>query len=125
MPEGPSVRNSTDALRAALQGERVVHFARRFRKAKEAVGFPDKQAGEGGWGEKMGAVWNWKNALPATYPDEIFYGKLGRAVLLSMARLAELYAQAHKPLAQELAGVITQGPIQSVPLRQQYPQFLD
>jgi hypothetical protein len=92
----------------------------------DAVDYPDKQPGEGGWGDKMGKVWTWKNKLPATYPDEIFYGKIkgGRAVLMSMNTLRERYPQQHKPLgvcgalAQELFAIIEQGPIMTVPLRQ-------
>ena len=33
---------------------------------------------EGGWCEKMVAVWAWKNKIPGTLPDEIFYGNLLR-----------------------------------------------
>jgi hypothetical protein len=92
----------------------------------DAVDAPDKQQGEGGWGEKMGVVWTWKNELPATYPDQIFYGKIkgGRAVLMSVARLREYYPTQHRPLAgcsplaQELFSIIEQGPIITVPLRQ-------
>jgi hypothetical protein len=66
----------------------------------DAVDAPEKQAGEGGWGDKMGFVWSWKNLLPATYPDEVFYGKRrdGRAILCSMTALRELYRQQYKPL---------------------------
>jgi hypothetical protein len=92
----------------------------------DAVDFPDKQPGEGGWGEKMGKVWTWKNQLPETYPSQIFYGKIkgGRAVLMNIQKLGELYAQQHKPLsacsalAQELFALIAQGPLMTVPLRQ-------
>lgn len=92
----------------------------------DAVDFPDKQPGEGGWGEKMGKVWNWKNELPATYPDDIFYGKIkgGRAVLMSMEKLQEVYETQHKlveqcsTLAQQLFEIIRQSPIMTVPLRQ-------
>ncbi len=92
----------------------------------DAVDFPNKQRGEGGWGEKMGKVWSWKNVLPATYPEEIFYGKIkgGRAVLMSTEKLRELYQQHHKPLeqcstlAQQLFEVIRHGPIMTIPLRQ-------
>ena len=105
----------------------ILHDAkRRLPTLWEVVDFPDKQPGESGWGEKMGKVWSWKNELPATYPDEIFYGKIkgGRAVLMSMDKLRQLYAQQHRPLAacsplaQELFEVIAQGPIMTVPLRQ-------
>ena len=64
----------------------------------DAVDAPDKQSGEGGWGDKMGKVWGWKDDLPYTYPTEIFYGKLrgGRAFLSSFAVLRDLYAANHK-----------------------------
>jgi hypothetical protein len=45
----------------------------------EHVDLPDKQAGETGWEQKMGAVWTWKTRLPAEYPNDIFYGKIKRA----------------------------------------------
>jgi hypothetical protein len=46
----------------------------------------ERQPGEKGWGQKGIAIWRWKNELPATYPEVIFYGKIpgGRAVLMSM-----------------------------------------
>ena len=92
----------------------------------DAVDFADKQPGESGWGDKMGKVWPWKNELPATYPDQVFYGKIkgGRAVLMSLDKLRELYPRQHKPiaecsaLAQELYALIAQGPLMTVPLRQ-------
>jgi len=52
----------------------------------DVVDLPGRKLGEKGWGQKIIAIWTWKNELPATYPDEIFYGKIpsGRAVLMSM-----------------------------------------
>ena len=52
----------------------------------EHVDLPEKQKGEKGWGQKVTAVWNWKNRLPAEYPDEIFYGKIkgGFAALMTI-----------------------------------------
>jgi hypothetical protein len=52
----------------------------------EMVDYPEKQPGEGGWGERVGVVWAWKNELPAEYPMEIYYGKLknGLAVLMDL-----------------------------------------
>jgi hypothetical protein len=52
----------------------------------DVVDLPDRQSGEKGWGEKVVAIWRWKNELPAIYPEEIFYGKIptGRAALMSM-----------------------------------------
>ena len=50
----------------------------------EVVDLPDRQPGEKGWGQKVVAIWQWKNELPAIYPEEIFYGKIpaGRAALM-------------------------------------------
>jgi len=69
----------------------------------DAVDLPEKQPGEKGWGQKIGAVWGWKNQLPAVYPDEIFYGKDedGRAVLMTLEHLAkEHYPKFHRPVEQ-------------------------
>jgi hypothetical protein len=55
----------------------------------ENVDLPEKQPGDAGWGERMEAVWSWKNQLPCDYPNEIFYGKIkgGFAVLMDMKYL--------------------------------------
>jgi hypothetical protein len=69
----------------------------------EHVDLPEKQEGEKGWGEKVSAVWDWKNRLPAEFPDEIFYGKIkgGFAVLMSMDYLRDVHFQAaYKPVDQ-------------------------
>jgi hypothetical protein len=52
----------------------------------EVVDLPERQAGEKGWGQKVVAIWRWKNELPALYPEKIFNGKIpgGRAVLMSL-----------------------------------------
>ena len=67
----------------------------------DVVDLPDRRPGERGWGEKIGAVWNWKNRLPAEYPDEIFYGKIkgGAAVLMTLDYLRDVhYTEAHREL---------------------------
>ncbi len=69
----------------------------------DAVDLPGKQPGEKGWGKKIGAVWSWKNQLPAQFPDEIFYGKdeNGKAVLMTLEHLAKVhYAKVHLPVEQ-------------------------
>jgi hypothetical protein len=69
----------------------------------EVVDLPDRQPGEKGWGQKVVAIWRWKNELPAIYPEEIFYGKIpaGRAALMSMDYLcAEHYPKYHRPLRE-------------------------
>jgi hypothetical protein len=67
----------------------------------EVVDLPDRQPGEKGWGQKIVAIWRWKNELPAIYPEEIFYGKIpaGRAALMSMDYLrVQHYPKNHRPL---------------------------
>src|ERR1700722_5479058 len=69
----------------------------------DVVDLPDRHPGEKGWGQKVVAIWQWKNELPAIYPEEIFYGKIrgGRAVLMSMEYLrVEHYPKHHRPLIQ-------------------------
>jgi hypothetical protein len=90
----------------------------------DAIDAPEKQPGESGWGEKMGYVWSWKNELPATYPDEIFYGKRkAGAILCSMPALRTLYAAHHVPesklsdLSRKLLDIIRQGPVTNAELK--------
>jgi endonuclease VIII len=78
------------------------------------------------WGEKLAQVWALRQQLAATYPDQIFSGKIrgGRVVLMSMERLRAEYARYHRPieacseLAQQIFAIIAQRPIASLPLRQ-------
>ena len=66
------------------------------------VDLPYRKKGEKGWGEKITAIWKWKNELPSTFPNEIFYGKIagGDAVLMEMEHLrAEHYAQAKQEVS--------------------------
>ena len=67
----------------------------------ENVDLPEKQPDESGWGERMEAVWPWKNQLPSEYPGEIYYGKIkgGFAVLMEMKYLEEIhFPSAYKPV---------------------------
>ena len=59
----------------------------------EHIDLPEKQKGEQGWGQKVSAVWDWKNRLPAEFPNEIFYGKVkgGFAVLMTMNYLRDFH----------------------------------
>jgi hypothetical protein len=69
----------------------------------DVVDLPDKRPGEGGWGQKVMAIWRWKNELPAIYPEEIFYGKIstGHAALMSMDYLRmKHYPKYHRPLSE-------------------------
>lgn len=67
----------------------------------EHVDLPEKQPGEKGWGQRVEAVWPWKNQLPAQYPTEIFYGKIkgGFAVLMEMKYLDNVhFSSAYRPV---------------------------
>ena len=69
----------------------------------DVVDLPDRQPGEKGWGQKVIAIWRWKNELPAIYPEEIFYGKIpsGHAALMSMDYLrGEHYPKYHRTLRE-------------------------
>jgi hypothetical protein len=61
------------------------------------VDLPERQPGETGWGQKVMAIWRWKNELPAIYPDKIFYGKIpsGHAALMSIDYLRTQHYPKH------------------------------
>jgi hypothetical protein len=71
----------------------------------EHVDLPEKQPGEKGWGQKVEAIWNWKNRLPAEYPEEIFYGKIkgGSAVLMTMEHLRDVHFRSSHKWVEELS----------------------
>lgn len=92
----------------------------------DAVDLPEKQPGESGWGQKIGAVWSWKNQLPAQYPDEIFYGKdeKGKAALMTLEHLAqEHYPKVHRPIeacsvmARKIYALVKVEPVTTTALR--------
>lgn len=92
----------------------------------EHVDLPEKQPGESGWGERMEAVWPWKNKLPSEYPNEIYYGKIkgGFAVLMDMKYLEEVhFPAAYQPveslnqLAQRIYEYIRNEPWTTADLR--------
>ena len=92
----------------------------------EHVDLPDRQEGESGWGQKITAVWTWKNRLPAEFPGEIFYGKIkgGFAVLMAMEFLREThFASAYKcvdelnPLSARIFEKIQMEPWETTVLR--------
>ncbi|VGO22884.1 AlkZ-related protein [Pontiella sulfatireligans] len=72
----------------------------------ENVDLPEKQPGESGWGERMEAVWPWKNQLPSDYPNEIYYGKIkgGFAVLMDM----DFLEQTHFPASYKSVSSLNQ-----------------
>ena len=96
----------------------------------DCVDLPGRVPGEKGWGQKITAIWTWKNQLPAECPDEIFYGKLpgGLAVLMSMDHLRDVhYPQVHKdiskcsPLARKMFNLIRAEPMTTSELRKALP----
>jgi hypothetical protein len=94
----------------------------------DVTDLPERAEGEKGWGQKVMAIWNWKNELPAIYPDKIFYGKIppGRAALMSIDYLrAEHYGKWHRPvkdcspLANRIYQVIRFDPMTTGQLRKE------
>ncbi len=93
-----------EARRFVLQERICTVFSGKSKSLKslwDAVDLPEKQPGEKGWGQKISAVWDWKNRLPATYPDEIFYGKIkgGTVALMTTDYLGDHhYPEYHKDI---------------------------
>lgn len=92
----------------------------------DCVDLPADGGGRTKWGARVEAIWAWKNELPESYPDEIFYGKIpgGLAVLMAMDHLREEhYPQTHKPvsacsdLAQKLYEIIRLDPAETAEIR--------
>ena len=92
------------------------------------VDLPERRPGERGWGQKISAIWRWKNELPGRYPREIFYGKTasGLAVLMSIEYLRDDYYPKHhrplsdcSPLARQLYSLIKLDPISTGALRKE------
>ena len=90
------------------------------------VDLPADGDGRTKWGARVEAIWAWKNKLPATYPDEVFYGKIpgGLAVLMSMDHLRAVhYPQVHQPishcsdLAQKVYEIIRLDPAETAEVR--------
>jgi len=94
----------------------------------EHVDLPEKREGEKGWGQKVSAVWDWKNRLPATFPNEIFYGKIkgGFAVLMTFEYLRDVhfptaYTSIYQlnRLAEQVYDKIRMEPWETGPLRRE------
>ena len=92
----------------------------------EVVDLPARKPGQKGWGQKVEAIWAWKNELPAQFPDEIFYGKLpgGLAVLMCLKHLREQHYPEHhrevsecSPLARRAYDLIRREPHTTAELR--------
>lgn len=93
----------------------------------DVVDLPGRQPGEKGWGQKVSAIWTWKNELPARWPEEIFYGKIpgGLAVLMTIERLVAHYREHHvpveecSPLARRIAALLRLDPLTNKALRRE------
>ncbi len=92
------------------------------------VDLPGRQPGEKGWGQKVSAIWTWKNELPARWPEEIFYGKIpgGLAVLMAIDYLRDShYPKHHLPvsgcssLAQKIHAALRLDPLTSREIRKE------
>ncbi len=122
-----------DTLEGALEFVQEVKTCTLFSNRVEGlpafwdyVDLPESGGGRTKWGARLEAIWAWKNELPATYPDEVFYGKIsgGLAVLMAMDHLREAhYPTAHKPvsdcrdLAQKVFEIIRLDPAETAEIR--------
>ena len=104
MPTKPNVRTLAQAKKYVSKVGHCLVFPDKKKDLVnlwDAIDLPEKQAGEKGWGQKVGAIWSWKNQLASDYPDEIFYGKgaKGKSVLMTLAYLkTQHYAEFHQPI---------------------------
>lgn len=106
------VKTFEEACEFVLENKVVTVFGSKnspFPSLWDNTALSEEKPEEGGWSEKVVAVWAWKNEIPNTFPDEVFYGKLpgGDAVLMEMEYLQtvhypKFYQPAHKldPLSQ-------------------------
>ncbi len=106
MPTKPFIRTLAQAKKHISKVGYCLVFADKKQDIPnlwDAIDLPEKQPGEKGWGQKVSAVWGWKNQLPADYPDEIFYGKgaKGKSVLMTLDYLRKTHYPAfHQPVAK-------------------------
>jgi hypothetical protein len=63
----------------------------------DVVDLPDTKPNGRGFGERVSAIWGWKDQLPQEFTEEIFYGKIkgGSAVLMSTDYLKNVHYPAH------------------------------
>ncbi len=68
------------------------------------VGLSAEKPAEGGWNPKVVAIWDWKNRIPNTFPEDFFYGKVpgGDAVLMEMDYLREVHYPENYQAVSEL-----------------------
>jgi hypothetical protein len=96
-----------EACDFVLQNKVVTIFGSKsspFPSLWDNTALSEEKPKEGGWCEKVVAVWAWKNEIPGTLPDEIFYGKLpgGDAVLMEMEYLRTVHYPKYNQPVEEL-----------------------
>lgn len=94
----------------------------------DVVDLPEHGGGRTKRGAKVEAVWAWKNELPETYPDDVFYGKIigGHAALMTVDYLRKThYPENHRPvgacseLAQQVYEIVRLNPNTTGELRKE------
>ena len=104
--QSPSIRTRLQAKAFVLKSKICGIFSDdkgQMPSLWDVVDLPGRKPDQKGWGQKISAIWTWKNELPARWPDEIFYGKItgGLAVLMAIDYLrASHYPKNHLPLSQ-------------------------
>ena len=89
----------------------------------DMIDLPEIGGGRTKWGARVEAIWAWKNELPETYPDEVFYGKIpsGLAVLMAMDHLREVHYPKSvsdcRDLAQKIFEIIRLDPTETAEIR--------
>ena len=100
------IKTFEDACEFILEKKVVTVFGSKgspYPSLWDNVGLPEEKPKEGGWSDKVIAVWTWKNEIPNTFPDEFYYGKVpgGDAVLMDMEYLRRVhYPKNYKPVSE-------------------------
>lgn len=127
----PKIKTLEQALEFVLEVKTCLIFGSKksaLPSLWDVVDLPGRQPGQKGWGEKVEAIWAWKNELPATFPREVFYGKLpgGLAVLMCIEHLRDQHYPAHhreastcSPLARRVYELIRREPRTTAELRRE------
>ena len=125
----PKIRTLEEALEYVQRVKVCTLFSNRVEGLPalwDVVDLPENGGGRTKWGARVEAIWAWKNELPETYPDEVFYGKVpgGLAVIMAMDHLRDThYPQTHKsvtscsPLAQTVYEIVRLDPAETAEIR--------
>lgn len=107
------VKTFEEACEFVLENKVVTVFGSErspFPSLWDNTALSEEKPKEGGWCEKVVAVWAWKNEIPHAFPDEVFYGKLpgGDAVLMEMEYLRTVHYPKFHQFVEEL-DLLSQG----------------